>query len=114
MASPPRTAPGSFSRNLAWHGTGFKRLHDGIRSGFKNQLKPVAAAQWRRDSGIPETDLNLLPVRFFFYSKGGTLQVDEMIYRGISNPHTMGRQGVNAETATSLRRQPENSVSGSV
>lgn len=46
--------PGSFSKNFAWHGTGLRKLHTVIRSGFANKLASVGRQQFRDNSGLDE------------------------------------------------------------
>jgi hypothetical protein len=82
-------APGSFSKNFAWHGTGLKRLHSAIRDGFHGQLRAVGRSKWRDDSGIGDRNLELVPINFFLYNRGGTLPVDELVYQAIEKPHSL-------------------------
>lgn len=84
-----RYAPGSFSKNFAWHRTGLRRLHDVIRAGFRDSLRSVSREQWRNDSGIDDPFLELIPINFFMHNKDGAMSVDELVYQSVARPHTI-------------------------
>lgn len=80
--------PGSFSKNFAWHGTGMKKLHEAIRSGFSQKLVPVSRGKWRTASGINDTSLELIPINFFLFNKDGKLSVDELVLQAVNHDHS--------------------------
>ncbi len=85
--------PGSFTKNFAWHGTGFAKLHAAIRAGFSAQLKPVTREIFRRNCGVPEPDLQLIPINFFLFNGVRNeklhLEVDELVFQAIEQPHSL-------------------------
>lgn len=82
-------APGSFSKNFGWHGTGLRKLHSAIRAGFGDQLLSVGRQDWRDRSGIADKNIDLLPINFFLHNRGGTLSVDELVFEAIRKPHSV-------------------------
>lgn len=82
-------APGSFSKNFAWHGTGLRKLHSSIRSGFHSQLEAVDRQAWRNDSGINDRNLELIPINFFLHNRGGQLSVDELVMQAVTKSHSL-------------------------
>jgi len=81
-------APGSFTKNFAWHGTGFRKLHATIRAGFSNALAPVSRPKWREASGINDTSLELIPVNFFLWNdQKHRVRPDELVYQAFRQPH---------------------------
>ncbi len=62
-----RYTPGSFTKNFSWHRS-YKRLYDAVRSGFSGSPKPVSRERWRADSGIGDSNRELIPMNFFLYS----------------------------------------------
>jgi len=62
--------PGSFTKNFSWNRS-YKRLHTAIRAGFSKKLAPVTRDDWRKNSGINDHDLELIPMNFFLYSMPG-------------------------------------------
>jgi hypothetical protein len=82
-------APGSFSKNFAWHGTGFRKLHIAIRRGFHSKLQAVARQAWRHDSGINDRNLELVPINFFLHNRSGQMLVDELVFQAIQKPHSL-------------------------
>jgi hypothetical protein len=82
-------APGSFSKNFAWHGTGLRKLHNSINLGFKNTLAPVSRDRWRKDSQIGDAALELIPVNFFLHNARGRISVDELVFQAIKYPHSL-------------------------
>lgn len=82
-------APGSFSKNFAWHGTGLRRLHGAIKSGFKNSLAPVSRERWRKDSKIGDSALELIPINFFLHNARGRISVDELVFQAVERPHSL-------------------------
>jgi hypothetical protein len=89
MAPRPKYTPGSFTKNFAWAGTGFRRLHTAIRAGYSNALSPVNREKWRADSGIKDGSLELIPINFFLHNKSGKMSVDELVFQAISRPHNI-------------------------
>lgn len=89
MALRAKYAPGSFTKNFAWAGTGFKRLHTVIRAGYDGSLSPVQRNKWRTDSGINDASLELIPINFFLHNKDGKMSVDELVFQAIQRPHTI-------------------------
>lgn len=81
-------APGSFSKNFAWHGTGLRKLHIVIRAGFRDALAPVPRDRFREDSGL-DASLSLIPVNFFLHNKAGRMSVDELVFQAIERPHSI-------------------------
>lgn len=81
-------APGSFSKNFAWHGTGLRKLHTVIRSGFQNKMAPVGRQRFRDNSGLDDA-LSLIPVNFFLHNRAGQISVDELIYQAIEHEHSI-------------------------
>jgi hypothetical protein len=82
-------APGSFSKNFGWHGTGLRKLHSAIRAGFGRQLLPVRRQDWRDRSGIADKNIDLVPINFFLHNHGGTLSIDELVFDAIRKPHSV-------------------------
>jgi hypothetical protein len=77
---------GSFTKNFSWH-LSYKRLHGAIASGFSEGLDPTSREEWRLRSRIGNSDLELIPMNFFLYSKEGIEQdyilVDRLVERSI-------------------------------
>jgi hypothetical protein len=82
-------APGSFSKNFAWHGTGLRKLYATINSGFNKALVSVNRKRWRADSKIGDPSLELIPVNFFLHNSGGRISVDELVFQAIERPHSL-------------------------
>lgn len=89
MATAPRYRPGSFTKNFAWGGKGFKNLYDAIRSGYRLNLTSVDREAWRRDSRINDSSLDLIPINFFLYNSDGRMSIDELVFQAIRRPHTI-------------------------
>lgn len=81
-------APGSFSKNFAWHGTGLRKLHQTIRDGFSDTLAPVTRRKFRDDCGLDDA-LNLIPINFFLHNRAGQMSVDELVFQAIERPHSI-------------------------
>ncbi len=81
-------APGSFSKNFAWHATGLRKLHTVIRAGFNDALAPVARQQFRNGSGVGAA-LSLIPANFFLHNRAGQMSVDELVFQAIERPHSI-------------------------
>lgn len=81
-------APGSFSKNFAWHGIGLRKLHRVIRAGYSDTLTPVGRQRFRDDSGL-DASLSLIPINFFLHNRGGQMSVDELVYQAIERPHSI-------------------------
>lgn len=82
-------SPGSFSKNFGWHGTGLRKLHQALRSGFGGKLLPVAREDWRRASGISDASRQLIPVNFFLHNRNGEISVDELVFRAVRHQHSI-------------------------
>jgi hypothetical protein len=82
-------APGSFSKNFAWHGTGLRKLHTAIRAGFGTTLRPVPREKWRSNSNIGDPALELIPINFFLHNAHGQISVDELVFQAIKHPHSI-------------------------
>jgi hypothetical protein len=87
-----RYKPGSFSKNFAWHGNGLSRLHSAIRSGFNGEPVQIEVNEFRRRCDIRDPDIQLIPIKFFLFSKAvgeqRNLQLDELVYQAIEHPHS--------------------------
>lgn len=81
-------APGSFSKNFAWHGTGLRKLHTVIQAGFHDTLVPAARKQFRDGSGLDDS-LSLIPVNFFLHNRAGQISLDELVFQAIERPHSI-------------------------
>lgn len=81
--------PGSFSKNFAWHGTGLRKLYAAIRTGFENILTAVPREQWRSNSNIGDSALQLIPLNFFLHNVRGRVSPDELVYQAIARPHSL-------------------------
>jgi hypothetical protein len=85
--------PGSFSKNFAWHGTGFAKLHRAIVAGFSSRLASVSRAAFRENCGISDPNLQLIPINFFLFNRGpaqgSLLAVDELVFQAIEQPHSI-------------------------
>ena len=81
-------APGSFSKNFAWHATGLRKLHAAIRAGFHDKLAPVARQEFRNGSGV-DAALSLIPVNFFLHNRAAKISVDELVFQAIGRPHSI-------------------------
>src|SRR6185437_6009720 len=88
MARAPKHRPGSFTKNFAWGGRGFKNLYDAIRSGYGSTLRAVKRDDWRKNSGIDDSSLDLIPINFFLHNLKGRMSVDELVFQAIHRPHT--------------------------
>src|SRR3979411_2831777 len=88
MARVPKHRPGSFTKNFAWGGKGFKNLYDALRLGYSSTLPAVQRDIWRRDSGINDSSLDLIPINFFLHNLKGRMSVDELVFQAIQRPHT--------------------------
>ena len=80
--------PGSFTKNFAWHGTGLRKLHTSIGAGFAGKLVAVDRQKWRKDSGIKDASLELIPLNFFLHNKNGKISVDELVLQAVQYPHS--------------------------
>ncbi|MCG8403326.1 MAG: HNH endonuclease [Firmicutes bacterium] len=80
-------APGSFSKNFAWHGTGLRKLQTAINAGYGDKLAPVDRQIFRADCGL--TGVDLIPINFFLHNKNGQLSVDELVFQAIERSHSV-------------------------
>jgi hypothetical protein len=87
---PALYTPGSYSKDFAWSES-YKRLYDAIRCGFSKMLEPVTRENWRKNSGIENKDLELIPLNFFLYAKdcidGDFVLVDRLVELAIRQPY---------------------------
>ncbi len=81
-------APGSFSKNFAWHGAGLRKLHKVVSQGYSDTLAPVGRRKFRDDSGLDDA-LNLIPVNFFLHNRAEQMSVDELVFQAIERPHSI-------------------------
>jgi hypothetical protein len=84
-----RYPPGSFTKNFAWHGTGLRKLHAAIRSGFRGALTAPSRDDWRKHSGINDSSLDLIPVNFFLRNAAGRMSVYELVVQALTQAHTL-------------------------
>lgn len=83
--------PGSFTKNFAWgHGEGLKRLHENIKIGFGDELRPVLRDEYRARvalAGRPD----FIPINFFLfnYVENGRsyIAVDELVFQALTADH---------------------------
>ena len=80
-------APGSFSKNFAWHGTGLRKLHTTIRSGFHDVLAPIGRRTFRSDAGV-DGAIVLIPINFFLHNRDGHISIDELVFQAIERDHS--------------------------
>ena len=80
-------APGSFSKNFAWHGTGLRKLHTTIRSGFHDLLAPIGRRRFRSDAGV-DGAIVLIPINFFLHNRDGHMSIDELVFQAIERDHS--------------------------
>ena len=80
-------APGSFSKNFAWRGTGLRKLHRTIRNGFNEVLSPIDRQTFRSKAGI-DSSIILIPLNFFLYNRDGKMSVDELVFQAIERDHS--------------------------
>ena len=81
-------APGSSSKNFAWHGTGLRKLYRAIGAGFQKTLKPIDRQAFRAECGKLDA-IDLIPINFFLHNKGGSISVDELVFQAIERPHSL-------------------------
>jgi hypothetical protein len=85
--------PGSFTKNFAWQGSGLAKLHTAIKSGFSSQLTPVTREAFRAHCGVPQKDLQLIPINFFLFNalhqQKLHLEIDELVFQAIEQPHSL-------------------------
>ena len=79
--------PGSFSKNFAWHGTGMRKLHTAISSGYRNTLSPIDRQNFRSEADV-EGSIILIPINFFLHNKDGILSVDELVFQAVNRQHS--------------------------
>lgn len=85
--------PGSFTKNFAWHGEGFLRLHSTIKAGFSATLQRVNQGEWRKNCGEDSPSMQLVPLNFFLHQRrikqALTISVDELVFQSVSVPHSL-------------------------
>ena len=79
--------PGSFSKNFAWHGTGLRKLHTTISSGFNDVLAPVDRRTFRVEAGV-DGAIILIPINFFLHNRDGHMSIDELVFQAIERDHS--------------------------
>lgn len=84
--------PGSFTKNFAWHGNGFRKLHDAIRAGFGGELAPVNRNVWRAACGLSDSDF-LVAANFYLFNvvqgRENVIPVDELVRFAVMEPHSL-------------------------
>lgn len=69
-----------------------RRLHGAIRAGFHGRLQSVPRQDWRRDCGIQEAGLELIPLNFFLHNTiadaSNVVSVDELVLQAIKREHS--------------------------
>jgi hypothetical protein len=82
--------PGSFTKQFGWRKDP-ERLHRSIRNGFQNETKPVTRDIWRSRCGLRDSNIDLIPMDFFLYSRrepsGDYLLVDTFVELALSHPY---------------------------
>lgn len=82
--------PGSFTKQFGWRKDP-DRLHRSIRNGFQNEAKPVTRDTWRTHCGLRDSNIDLIPMDFFLYSRRGPsndhLMVDTFVELAIDRPY---------------------------
>ncbi len=82
--------PGSSTKQFGWRKDPH-RLHRSIRSGFQNEARPVTRDAWRSHCGLRDSNIDLIPMDFFLYSKrcasGDYLLVDTFVELALDRPH---------------------------
>ncbi len=85
-------APGSFTKNFAWHGRGFSKLHEAIRAGFSKKLLPVTRTDWRRKSLLSSSDF-YIAANFFLFNEitanTNMIPIDELVFQAVSENHSV-------------------------
>lgn len=85
-----RFLPGSFTKQFGWRKDP-QRLHRSVRNGFRNQAMPVTRDVWRKHCGLEDSNIDLIPLDFFLYSKRGAttdyLLVDTFVELALSRPY---------------------------
>jgi hypothetical protein len=61
-------SPGSFTKQFGWRKDP-QRLHRSVRSGFSNEAQPVTRDIWRKNCGLRDSNIDLIPIDFFLFSK---------------------------------------------
>ena len=72
-------APGSFSKNFAWHGSGLRKLHTTIRDGFSTTLSPVGRQVFRSNADV-DSAIVLIPINFFLHNRNGQIEDEFVMY----------------------------------
>ena len=91
MASYP---PGSFTKNFGWarRPPGLRALYDAIRSGFRGSIASVSRDDFRRHSGIADSDRQLIPLNFFLHNTivqgANVVSIDELVRHALSSGHS--------------------------
>ena len=85
-------APGSFSKNFAWHGTGLLKLHTSIRDGFQGKVERTLRPDFRAHCRVEPDDLQLVPLNFFLHnhveSGQNWVSVDELVFAALQQSHS--------------------------
>lgn len=84
---PMAHAPGSFSKNFAWHGTGLRKLHTTIRNGFNETLSPVDRYKFRSQADVDSANI-LIPMNFFLHNRDGQMSIDELVFQAIKRGYS--------------------------
>lgn len=90
----PSYSPGSFTKNFGWaqNPPGLKALYDAIRAGFSRRFKPVSRDSFRSNSGIADSNRQLIPINFFLHNSiektTNYISTDELVRQALTAPHT--------------------------
>lgn len=86
-------APGSFSKNFAWHGRGMHKLHEAVGNGFQFRLLATPRAEFRARCGVKDPNLELIPINFYLHNSvvdgENIVSVDELVFQAVTQPHTL-------------------------
>lgn len=87
---PHSYSPGSFTKNFSWNES-YSRLHRAISNGFAGTDIPITRERWRAQSGIADSDRQLIPLNFFLHSIKGLNEdyvlVDQLVDTA-TNPYS--------------------------
>jgi len=80
-------SPASFTKNFGWEHD-YSSLREAIGAGFGGGVAPVRVETWRAQSGLPDRDRELIPLRFFLFLQRGPdadyVLPDELVLRAVS------------------------------
>ena len=70
MVPAPAYSATSFTKNFGWEAD-YQPLQVAVRSGFGGRVVPTPVKTWRANSGVPDADRELVPLRFFLHTQPG-------------------------------------------